>query len=517
MKNDWKTYYRERPVVQPIISSLIIYVIFVYLLTLSPFQFSLFYLRQFLAFKRGYWATAVAGSSLEDVLLNLFMLLPVGIAIGMMVRIGGRGAFRAVGVAVVGAGTMAVSIELCQMFLPRSTSAVDVITNTIGAGLGARLAYPIGSFDLLTVANKFYGQNSRFTFRLISVYGLLAILFFMLPTYLNAFTNWEKNYYLSLGNEATLNRPWQGTIFRLLIYNRPLKTREIRDLQTTDFAKPLPTRFSKNLLVAIDLSHNQPVVKGILKDRIRFTPSWTLTQQNQGPGMVFAGNRLLQSSTPVRALSDWLAQGGQLSIVVWFTPANLQQVGPARIISLSADTDHRNFMLGQSGAMINFRVRTPLTGENGARVQLLTQPVLTIDTPQLVVATFNRGDASVFVNGKLMSPRTYGTSSYLPLLLGLGNNRYGKIAVCFMILFPLGWLARGLATTTGLKSLVSSVVAFLPCLISSSINMLHFGQGADWHLLLVGGLISVALLASGIAYELVFGEFCSLRLAESTD
>lgn len=516
MKIDIKAYYGERPYLQPIISSLIIYLIFVYLLTLSPFQFSLFHLRQFLAFKRGYWAAAAGGASMEDVLLNLFMLLPVGVAIGMILRIARFGLYRTVMIAMACAFAVAVSIEFCQMFLPRSTSLVDVLTNTIGAGFGARLALPIRKFDLLTTVSRFYDKSQRFYLRLISVYCLLAIIFFMLPTYLNSFTNWDPHFHLLLGNEATMNRPWRGSIYRVLIYNRTLKKTEIRDLQAVDFNKPLPKRFSRNLLVAIDAPNHVPTVQGILKDRIHFALPSALAPEDDGMGLVFAGNSLLQSSAPASALSDWLARGGQLSIVVWFKPASLQQVGPARIVSLSANTDLRNFMLGQSGAMINFRVRTPLTGENGARVQLLTPAMLRPDGPQLVIATFNRGDASAFINGKPVSPKIYSTSSYLPLLLGLGNNRYGKIAVCFMVLFPLGWLARGLATTR-FKSIVSSVVSFLPCLISSLINVLHFGQAVDWHLLLAGGLISAALLLSGVVYQFAFGEHCGIRLAEHPD
>ncbi|MDZ7264270.1 MAG: VanZ family protein [candidate division KSB1 bacterium] len=514
---DLRAYYRDRPYLQPIMSSLIIYVIFVYLLTLSPFQFSLFHLRQFISFKRGYWAAAIGGASVEDVLLNLIMLLPVGVALGMILRSAQFKIWRAVIVAMVFAFAMSGSIEFCQMFLPRSTSLVDVITNTIGAGFGARLAFPIRRFDLLPIINQFYDKSHRFYLRLVSVYGLMAIVLFMLPSYLNTFSNWDMSYHLLLGNEATMNRPWWGSIYRVMVYHRSLKKAEIQSLHATDFNKPLPKRFSRNLLLAIDSPDNAPMVQGILKDQIRFAPHPALAQQEPGTGLVFAGNRLLQSTTPPVVLSNWLARGGQLSIVVWFKPAKIQQVGPARIISLSADTDHRNFMLGQSGAMINFRVRTPLTGENGARVQLLTEPILTADRAQLVVASFNRGDASVYVDGRLISPRTYGTSAYLPLLFGLGNNRYGKIAVCFMVLFPLGWLARGLVNRAKFKSFVSGVVAFLPGLISSLVNVLHFRQGMDWHLLLAGGFISAILMASGIIYESVFGEHRRVRFAEDVD
>ena len=47
------------------------------------------------------------------------------------------------------------------------------------------------------------------------------------------------------------------------------------------------------------------------------------------------------------------------------TPGNTAQTGPARIVSLSADTGAQNFTLGQEGSDIEFRLRTPVSGRNG--------------------------------------------------------------------------------------------------------------------------------------------------------
>jgi len=41
------------------------------------------------------------------------------------------------------------------------------------------------------------------------------------------FTNWDPNYHLVLGNEASCERPWLGKLFRVEIYNRPLDGQEI--------------------------------------------------------------------------------------------------------------------------------------------------------------------------------------------------------------------------------------------------------------------------------------------------
>ncbi len=58
-------------------------------------------------------------------------------------------------------------------------------------------------------------------------------------------------------------------------------------------------------------------------------------------------------------------QSNQLTIECVVTTDNLNQNGPARIISFSKDVTHRNFTLGQDGSRFAMRIRTPHTGSNG--------------------------------------------------------------------------------------------------------------------------------------------------------
>ena len=54
----------------------------------------------------------------------------------------------------------------------------------------------------------------------------------------------------------------------------------------------------------------------------------------------------------------------QLTLECLVTTDNLDQSGPARIISFSNDSTHRNFTFGQDGAHFTMRIRTPRTGTN---------------------------------------------------------------------------------------------------------------------------------------------------------
>jgi len=40
-------------------------------------------------------------------------------------------------------------------------------------------------------------------------------------------SNWSRNHYLVLGNEMTANRPWEGVLYRVALYNRALGAEEV--------------------------------------------------------------------------------------------------------------------------------------------------------------------------------------------------------------------------------------------------------------------------------------------------
>ena len=499
---NFKPAYTKAPYLRPLISTLIIYIIFVYLLTLNPFRFSLVYFKQYIQFRRGLLAAIIGGSSIDDIILNLIMLFPLGIAIGSFLRVMEYKIKKSVIAATVLGFLISLSIEICQVFLSRSTSGIDIMTNTVGVYLGALLAYPVRGFDFQQFLNKLYVNGRLFYSRVILIYCVVAALILLIPVFVNNFSNWNKTYHLLIGNEATLNRPWKGVIYKLSIFNRKLKKKEITKLHTTNFHKETPFESSSGLLAEYIFTKPQLKKCGIFKDSIMLSPpldsSCYLTEQS---GIRLSGNSLISSQMPPTEFVCSLKKTNRLSIAIWLQPDNLEQDGPARIVSLSKDPDHRNFTLGQSGSRLNFRVRTPLTGLNGSNVELLTPPILTTDKPQFVVATFHRGESKLFCNGKITSSILYDTSYYLPLLLGLSKYHFGRIAFCFMLLFPLGWLARGLVTSKVWKSVISSLIVIVPFLISSLINTLYLHHCYDFQLFFICCFISILLLIIGFVYE----------------
>jgi hypothetical protein len=92
----------------------------------------------------------------EDILMNIGGFVPVGFFLCAYAGLG-RSHIRAVVWATLAGGLLSLSIELLQALIPRRASGVtDILTNTLGAALGAMLARPrvVGVF-LRTVERAF--------------------------------------------------------------------------------------------------------------------------------------------------------------------------------------------------------------------------------------------------------------------------------------------------------------------------------------------------------------------------
>lgn len=90
---------------------------------------------------------------------------------------------------------------------------------------------------------------------------------------------------------------------------------------------------------------------------------------------------------------------GELSIEAVLLPANLEQGGPARIITFSNDWSSRNVTLGQQKNKLILRLRTPKTGPNGAKPELSLCPV-SAGKQTHVIVTYKKGRIVGYQDGK---------------------------------------------------------------------------------------------------------------------
>ena len=113
-----------------------------------------------------------------------------------------------------------------------------------------------------------------------------------------------------------------------------------------------------------------------------------------------SGKTTIHSSKPAKKLIDSVRRSGALTIEAWIQPANTKQSGPARIVTVSKNSNERNFTLGQDGDKYEVRLRTTRTSTNG--IPAVASKGRTADTKltHLVYAFAKDGQAQLFVNSK---------------------------------------------------------------------------------------------------------------------
>jgi len=102
----------------------------------------------------------------------------------------------------------------------------------------------------------------------------------------------------------------------------------------------------------------------------------------------------------------------ELTVEAVLNAADVEQGGPARIISFSTDGHSRNFTLGQSADKLIFRLRTPQTGNNGSSPET-TLCRFNAGVPHHIIVTYRPGQLVCYFNGQqaLATPAVQGDFS----------------------------------------------------------------------------------------------------------
>jgi len=483
---------------------LMMYISFLYVYALSPFRFSRTYFFQYLPFQEGYLAALTGSITFLDLFVNLIMLFPAGFLIASLFKTRHVSFKRTFFITTALGFILSAAIEVSQMFLPRVTSAIDILNNTVGTSFGAYIVYSIKSFDPPKFFNKIYLLMKKYFIPILFGYSFFIIVIFSLPPLFNNFNNWNENYQLHVGNEGTKNRSWEGNVYKLSIFNRLLNKKDIEKYFADGHSLKTETDISNGLLLEY-LFENLPVQNiGSIKENLilNVQAGSNVKKLPKGNGISIRGNSILQSSKPLKKLVENLQRTNQLSIAAWFKPKHLELDGPARIVSLSADPGNRNFTLGQTQDRINFRVRTPLTGNNGSKVSLTSSPILNSWEPQLIVATFHRGETKIYYNGKPTGYFVHDTSFYLPLLMGAKKERYRIIIFCFTLLFPLGWFVWGFSFDKFWKKSLLTFCVLIPSIFTTFFNFFMLNHSLDIHLVLLSAVIFLLVVVNGFFCEL---------------
>jgi hypothetical protein len=114
----------------------------------------------------------------------------------------------------------------------------------------------------------------------------------------------------------------------------------------------------------------------------------------------------MASDGPARKVNDALKKSNAFSLEVWLKPLDVQQSGPARIVSLSADPSQRNFTLGQDKGRWEFRLRTTSTDPNGMPATAGPDDGVQIKLTHIVVTRTADGQLMLYQDGAAVAKAT---------------------------------------------------------------------------------------------------------------
>ena len=117
---------------------------------------------------------------------------------------------------------------------------------------------------------------------------------------------------------------------------------------------------------------------------------------------------IVQSDGPATKIIQAIKRTGETTIEAWITPENDSQSGPARIVTLSKDSNNRNFTLGQDRNKYVVRYRSRKTSTNGIPSTDTKSKVVKTKLTHLVYTRMKSGSTTIYVNGKLAAKRSAG-------------------------------------------------------------------------------------------------------------
>ncbi|MDX2232836.1 MAG: VanZ family protein [Leptolyngbyaceae cyanobacterium bins.349] len=300
-------------------------------------------------------------------------------------------------------GSLGMMAEMFQGILPgRHVNLLDMLTGSIGGLIGWLLFYwllfyqwPRPCVRLVMALRQ--TMNRMLTPRCLVLgfvgYFLLAtVAVVLLPTATNL-RNWDASMPLVLGNEPTGGRSWQGAIAQVQFWEKALSPAQVAQLLA---ATPAAGIEPAALVASYQFTPPDPY-----RDRAGQLPrlSWSQAETTSlDPNGVQLRSSWLQTTIPATSLNQQIQQQEQFTLNLIATPANLQQRGPARIVTLSKDSRNRNFTVGQAANDLVIRLRTPITGRNGSNPPIIVPQVFRDTTPRHLVVTYARSTLHVYVD-----------------------------------------------------------------------------------------------------------------------
>lgn len=115
--------------------------------------------------------------------------------------------------------------------------------------------------------------------------------------------------------------------------------------------------------------------------------------------LIVSQDSLIASQRPAEDMARACMQSNAITVEAWIMPQNLEQGGPARIVTLSRDAAARNFTLGQEAGRYVMRLRTTETSENGIPPLETPDGAVTLQMTHVVYTRDPAGTARTYLDG----------------------------------------------------------------------------------------------------------------------
>jgi VanZ family protein len=443
--------------------------------------------------------TGLFGYSLDgledvpDVVANLLLFMPLG---ALLHREGQRrcwGFFLTLTLAGATGLLISLTIEYLQAFLPtRDSSLLDVLTNSAGALIGACANCVWDATMAAHVAKLRARVSPAGLARMIVGFSVLALLASGALQVRTRLSNWSLDYPLLIGNERSGDRPWRGRVMAF----------ELTDAATTpelvrEFARGRSLVLAGRRIAAFDFTGSPPY-----KDISGHVPELDWTQRPGEPiahAIRLPGWAWLHTGEPASEMALRIRASNAFTLRVLCATDDANQDGPARIISNSLDPYRRNFTLGQKDEDMVFRLRTPSTGLNGDRPQLVVPGVFSSDQMREIVLTYDGATllAAVANIDKMYSMKLNPGSSLMASYLDAQADAlpfYGLGYYASLFVLP-GMLLAALAQTRKQWLAISIPWVLLFTALLEGMLVIASGRSFDWNNVAVSAAVGAFVLA----------------------
>jgi hypothetical protein len=288
-----------------------------------------------------------------------------------------------------------------------------------------------------------------------------------------------------LGNEHTGDRPWRGFIEQFYIADRAITAREVKSVAGATNPYSI---FGDSLVAWYRFKHLSRYV-----DQAGHLPE--LFWRGMGPkiekkeGVRVGADQWLELANSTSELTRRLVATSQFTLGITFATADTVQEQTARIVSVSADPDRRNFTLGQLGSDLVVRLRTPFTGENGVDPQLIVPNFFSDTLLQELIITYNGARLSLYARGKELRPvleLSPGGIAFSPLLKRTPLNlKLGAIVYYAFVFVPIGILISLIHENGRRLSILQLAIATIPWIMLVSLILEGLlvgisGRAVEW-------------------------------------